>query len=222
MNSIISNNELVSLVTKQLNNFFNHINSTIIELNIEKSLDRTVKALSALENKHYYINNEFFFNPYHSGQYAVFLYYLSNTIYRSGMTEDTMADKVYYLNKIMNSVDWYYEISLPSIFAVEHPLGSVLGRANYSNRLFIYQNVTVGGGGLDKLFYPTIGENVVLYSNATVLGKAVIGDNVIISSGCYIKDEVIPSCSIVFGKSPNLIIKQKDLEFMKSKLPPWR
>lgn len=217
----ISKNEIIKLITKQLNNFFYDIEQNVVDNNIDTALLRTERCLSAMENKYYICDKVFKFNPYHSGQYSIFLYYLANTIYRSGITSD-MPDKIYYLNKIMNSVDWYYELMLPDIFGVEHPIGSVLGRAKYSNKLFIYQGVTVGGAGTGKKGYPTIGENVLLYSNTTILGASFIGNNVIVSSGCYIKDEVIPSCSLVFGQSPNLTISQKSLDYMKEMLPLWR
>ena len=82
-----------------------------------------------------------------------------------------------------------------------------MGRANYSNKFFFYQGCTVGG---NKGKYPSIGENVIMYANATMIGETKIGNNVIISTGAIIKDEYIPSNSIVFGQSPNLIIKQKN------------
>ena len=56
-----------------------------------------------------------------------------------------MSDLIYYLNKILHSIDCYFEIKLPTKFGVEHPLGSVLGRASYSEGLFIYQGCTIGG-----------------------------------------------------------------------------
>ena len=74
------------------------------------------------------------FNPYHSVQYMIFLYYLSHEIYVN--TQNTiLCDKIYYLNKIMNSVDLFYAIELPQKFGAEHPLGSVMGRAKYGDGL---------------------------------------------------------------------------------------
>ncbi len=40
-----------------------------------------------------------------------------------------------------------------------------------------------------------------------------IGDNVFISAGAFVKDQDIPNNTIVFGKSPNLILKQKPSEY---------
>lgn len=153
-------------------------------------------------------------SPYNTGQWAVFLYYLSHEVYIDGKLE--LADQIYYLNKIMNSVDWYSAIELPEHFFVEHPVGSILGRAKYSDYLFVYQGVTIGGNrSNDKLYYPIIGGHVLLYANTTIIGKAEIGNYVICSANTYIKDEIIPDYSIVFGQSPNLIIKTKNEQEIK-------
>lgn len=99
----------------------------------------------------------------------------------------------------------------------EHPLGSVLGRAKYSDYLMIYQGTTIGGNRKNgELFYPTLGKNVLMYSNSTVLGDSHIGNNVIISAETYIINEDIPDNCIVFGKTPNIQIKRKSEDEIKN------
>lgn len=209
MNIEININELINHVNRQLTNMLGCCDD--IAPYLVTSLSRVKKCFEVTKNKYYHDEmGRVYFSPYHSGQYSIFLYYLANTIHRAG-SNASLATKVYYLNKIMNSVDWYYEIELPKYWGVEHPLGSVLGRAKYGNGFFTYQGCTVGG---NKGKYPTMGENVILYSNVTVLGDTKIGDNVVVSTGSTIKDENIPSNSLVFGKSPKLIIKQKDKKYM--------
>ena len=50
-----------------------------------------------------------------------FLYFFANTI-----SQDTdnrlLADKLYYLNKIMNGCDLYHEVNLPHYFTLDHPV----------------------------------------------------------------------------------------------------
>ena len=109
----------------------------------------------------------------------------------------------------MHSVDLFYAIDLPSVWSAEHPLGSVMGRAKYSNGFFFYQGCTVGGTR-DKqglLYYPELEENVRMYANSSILGKCHIGRNVQIGAGALVKNQDVPADSIVFGQSPNLIIK---------------
>ena len=109
-------------------------------------------------------------------------------------------------------MDWFYEIELPTYWGVEHPVGSVLGRAKYNDGLYIYQGCTVGG---NNKRYPSLGHNVIMYSNATILGNCNIGNNVILSTGTIIKEENIPDNCIVFGKSPNLVVKEKPYGYIE-------
>ena len=84
-----------------------------------------------------------------------------------------------------------------------------MGRAKYSNGFFFYQGCTVGGttdkNGNDC--YPVIEENVRMYANSSILGRCHVGRNVQIGAGALVKNQNIPADCIVFGQSPNLIIK---------------
>ena len=108
---------------------------------------------------------------------------------------------MYYLNRTLNSIDLYYEVELPLVFFLDHPLGSILGRAQYGEYFSFGQAVTVGN---NKGIYPTFGEYVKLHAGSIVIGDTAIGKNVIVSANTVIKDSTIPDSSIVFGQSPNL------------------
>lgn len=134
------------------------------------------------------------------------------TIYQilwGGGTNQELADKLYYLNKIMHSVDWYWAIELPDHFYAEHPLGSVLGRAQYGDYLILYQGTTVGGNrNKNGINYPKMGDYIILYANSTIIGNCQVGRKVVFSANSYVKDEIIPDYCIVSGSSPNLIIRR--------------
>lgn len=155
-------------------------------------------------NKYYHRGGEAYFNPFHSGQYTVCLYFYSRLVFLSG--NSILADKIYYLNKIMNSCDLFYEVELPDYFTLDHPHGTVMGRAKYSDGLSFAQYSTVGN---NKGIYPVIGKNCRMCMNSAIIGNCHIGDNVTIGAGALVKDTDIPSNSLVFGQSPNLIIKKK-------------
>lgn len=123
----------------------------------------------------------------------------------------------------MHSVEWFYAVELPEYFGAEHPLGSVLGKAVYGNYFFTYQGVTVGGNRKgEKIYYPVIGDHVTMFSDSKIIGKAHIGDNIIIAANAYIKDTNIPSNSIVFGQWPNLIIKHADDKAKRLSASIWK
>lgn len=64
-----------------------------------------------------------------------------------------------------------------------HPVGIVIGEGvKIGDNCVIYQNVTLGRKNRDIADYPTIGNDVIIYCNSTVIGNVKIGDNSII--GC--------------------------------------
>ena len=56
---------------------------------------------------------------------------------------------------------------------------------------------------------------MILFANSTVLGDTHIGNNVVVSANTYLINEVIPDNCVVFGKSPDIVIKQKTEEEIK-------
>lgn len=180
---------------------------------ISLAVERTYICLSHSMNKYAVskkMEDEIPFSVFNTVHYCIFLYQISRVAFEIDGNGQN-AEKFYYLNKIMHTIDIFYEVELPKIWNAEHPIGSVMGRAKYSDYFFFYQGCTVGG---NKGEYPTIGEKVIMCSDSKILGKAEIGDNVVISANTYIKDEVIPTNCMVFGQSPNLVIKMKAKEEM--------
>ena len=218
-----SDKELCELVNKQLQNFWPVDCFMDLRDVLPRVLDRMKKSFEQSCNKYIHKQDSVVFCVSHSVSYAIFLYLISNELYKCG--KETKASHVYYLNKIMHSVDWFYAIELPKVFMAEHPLGTVLGRAVYNDYFMIYQGCTVGGnrGKEGGLFYPSIGHHVTMFSNSTVLGNSHIGNYVVTSAGSYIKDTDIPDNSIVFGRSPELNIKRKTTEEIKRFFTPiWK
>lgn len=214
--------EILSQLRLQMYNNFVNVNFQPIENCYEQAYERCKESLSALKDKYLNPDGTPNFLIYHSGCWALYLYYLANTIQKHG--GGVCAEQVYYLNKILHSVDWYCDIELPKHFMAEHPVGSVLGRAKYGDYLYIYQGVTIGGNiRLDtgKIEYPIIEDNVLMYSNAKILGGAHIGKNVILSANSCVINENIPDESIVFGVSPDLVIKNKPREIRISTKLNW-
>lgn len=200
--------EILQIMISQLRNNFALTNeeAEIISRQqfYKKSDNLATKCFAADfgENTLSYYKKEVGWNPFNSVMYTNYLYQLSHLLYNEEYTQ--IADKVYYLNKMLNSVDLFYAIELPKHWGCEHPLGSVMGRAKYGDYFFFYQGCTIGGNHEN---YPILGNHVTMYSNSKVLGKSHIGDNVIIGANTYIKDTDIPDNSMVFGQFPNIIIK---------------
>jgi serine O-acetyltransferase len=209
----ISTKELVDLTSNQLRGLFGLGREETVELTdaVHQILEQVEYCFSYNRNKYYHENDVVVFNPFHSGQFTIYLYFLSRHLFCKGANR-LLADKVYYLNKALNCVDIYYEVELPAVFGLDHPVGSVIGRGKYSNFFYFTQNCTVGN---NHDIYPVFGENVTLLAGAMVVGNSHIGNNCIISANTCIKDQDVPDDSLVFGQSPDLIIHKKDESYFQ-------
>lgn len=200
---------LIGLVQLQIKNIFAGTakDKETISQHFQRALIRTQHCFSATPDDIYYkIAGELTFNPFHTGQYSIFLYFLANEIWSVAPAEKITADKLYYLNKTLNGLDLFYEVRMPDVFFLDHPVGSVIGKAEFGEGFSFSQNCTVGN---NHGFYPRIGKNVVMHSGSKIVGDCIVGDNVVVSANCYIKDQNVPSNSLVFGSSPKLIIKKR-------------
>jgi len=203
----ISTSDLSKYVNKQVENLFpdNISIQKAIDGCLKKTLERLEYCFSKIANKYYFINGQVVFDYLHTDQYAAFLYFLANTIWESSC-DSTAANKVYALNKALHGIDVFYEVRLPDIFFFSHPVGTVLGRAMYSDYLIISQGVTVGGN--KDLIYPEIGEGIYLYGQSAIIGKSKTGKNNLISIGTIVREETTPDNAIIYNHSGEVKFKQ--------------
>ena len=206
--------ELSALVIMQLRNWYAISEKESISINniLDSVLEKIDFCFSKIANKYYYSLEQggAILNPLHNGQYTFFLYSLSRQLFLQG--ETTLCDKIYNLIKIFSSCDLFYQVKMPDVFFFDHPMGSVMGRAEYSDYFSFSQGCTVGN---NKGVYPKFGNHVHMLSNSKIIGNCNIGDYVIVSANSYLKDIDIQSYSLVFGSSPNITIKSINHEQYK-------
>ncbi|NDY70477.1 transferase [Desulfobacter hydrogenophilus] len=208
----LNEKELTDLMVKQLRALLCFNESTeLMDLKkaIQLAIDKIAYLIPRCKNKYYFKNGAPYFTPFHSGQNTIFCYFVSHILYVN-LGNENLAERIFYLNKILNGINIYYTTKLPDIFYLDHAVGTVIGKADFSDYFQFRQNVTVGNN-FNK--YPRFGRNVHLWSGATVIGDCNIGNNVIISARTYLKDQDIPDNSIVFGKYPEITIKGKDEDY---------
>ena len=142
------------------------------------------------------------FHYLHSSQYAIFLYFLANSIWRRE-GPDRVCTKLFFLNKALNGIDCFYEIALPKIFFIGHSVGIVLAKATYGEYLVLYQNCTVGK---NHGIAPTIGKGVILYPHTAIIGNSAIGDGSVISQGVSVINRDTPGDCLVFQQAAGELI----------------
>jgi serine O-acetyltransferase len=167
---------------------------------VELALGRVEHCFSRVRLKGFFADGQARFSHWHCDQYAIFLYYLANTAFRE-KPGHPIADKAYALNKALHALDAFYEVELPDVFAVQHPVGTVLGRASYSDYFICYHNCTVGANlGND---YPSFGRGIVMYGGSRVIGKTAVGDNTFVSTGAIVIDGgALAADSVLHGIYP--------------------
>lgn len=114
---------------------------------------------------------------------ALAMYRRSRELYLVGRLEE--AEIVYRSLRRDHCVELYFEVALPSLMRLVHPLGSVLGRAQYADGLVVYQGVSVGSTVDGER--PTFTGPCVLFPGSGVIGNVTVGKNVWLSAGVIIQ-----------------------------------
>lgn len=94
---------------------------------------------------------------------------------------------------------------------IDHGMAVVIGEtAEIGDNCHMYHNITLGGTGneKEKKRHPTIGNNVIIGTGATILGPVTIGDNAKIGAGAIVLNNV-PKNATVVGL-PAKVIKIND------------
>jgi serine O-acetyltransferase len=91
-------------------------------------------------------------------------------------------------------------------FAIDHGTGVVIGETSViGDRVKVYQGVTLGALAVGKHLankkrHPTIGDEVVIYANATILGgSTIVGDGSIIGGNVWLTHSVPPHSVVQFS-----------------------
>ena len=126
------------------------------------------------------------------------------------------------MNEVIHAkagIDIHPGATIGKSFFIDHGTGVVIGETTViGDNVKLYQGVTLGAlsfpkNGCGSLLrdikrHPTVGNNVTIYANATILGDINIGDNSTISSNAWIKEDIPPNSRVITAP-PEITIKQK-------------
>lgn len=168
-----------------------------------RAIERLEHCFAAVDNRYFFDGEAAVFSHLHGDQYAMWLYLLANELYRQG-GDAAVCSKLFLLNKALHGCDLFYEVELPSIFLLVHPLGTVLGRGTYSDYFVAYQRVGVGS---NRDVYPTFGTHVTLRPGAAVLGNSHIGDRCQIATEALVLDSDVAAATTYIGGPKTAVLK---------------
>ena len=108
-------------------------------------------------------------------------------------------------------IDIHPGASIGEYFTIDHGTGVVIGEtAIIGNNVKMYQGVTLGARsfpsdeygnpikGIDR--HPCIGNNVIIYSNTTILGRITVGDGAVIGGNMWIDTDVPAGAKLAQNK----------------------
>ncbi|MDR0676610.1 MAG: serine O-acetyltransferase, partial [Elusimicrobiota bacterium] len=139
--------------------------------NILEEIDNIFRKDPAVKTK----LEVFFCSP---GLHAIFFHRASHYLYKK---------KFYFLARIFSNIIRFFtgiEIHPGAVIGkkvfIDHGMGVVIGEtAIIGDECLLYKGVVLGGTCSEKIKrHPTLGKNVVIGTNATLLGNIEIGDNV--------------------------------------------
>ena len=104
-------------------------------------------------------------------------------------------------------IDIHPGATIGNYFTIDHGTGVVIGEtAIIGNNVKMYQGVTLGAKsfpldadgnpikGIPR--HPRIGNNVIIYSNSTILGTITVGDGAVIGGNLWVDTDVAPGSKL--------------------------
>jgi serine O-acetyltransferase len=108
-------------------------------------------------------------------------------------------------------IDIHPGATIGEYFTIDHGTGVVIGETSIiGNNVKLYQGVTLGAKsfpldadgnpikGIDR--HPKIGNNVIIYSNSTILGNIKVGDGAVIGGNIWVDADVPEGAKLVQKK----------------------
>jgi serine O-acetyltransferase len=108
-------------------------------------------------------------------------------------------------------IDIHPGATIGEYFTIDHGTGVVIGEtARIGKNVKMFQGVTLGAKsfpldengnpikGIDR--HPKIGNNVIIYSNSTILGNITVGDGAVIGGNIWVDQDVAPGAKLVQKK----------------------
>jgi len=156
------------------------------------------------------------------GLHAILSHRLAHALWRRRFF--WLARWISHLSRFLTGIEIHPGATIGRRFFIDHGMGVVIGEtAEVGDDVLMYKGAVLGGTSLNKgKRHPTIGNGVVIGSNAVVLGPITIGDNTKIGSGAVVVKPV-PADSTAVGvparvvrgphveKAPSLLLQHGQL-----------
>ena len=146
------------------------------------------------------------------GFYATVVYRLTNQLWKQDVAFLPRFFSEYAHSK--TGIDIHPAAEIGEHFCIDHGTGIVIGETCIiGDNVKLYQGVTLGALSVDKSMantkrHPTVEDNVIIYSGATILGgETIIGNHSIIGGNVWLTKS-IPPYSTVYHRPDIEVVEQ--------------
>jgi len=131
------------------------------------------------------------------GLHALWLHRVSHGLWQR--SHPTLSRLLSHLGRFLTGVEIHPGAQIGRRFFIDHGAGVVIGEtAEIGDDVLIYKGVVLGGTTSERVKrHPTIGSDVVIGSNAVVLGNITIGDGAKVGSGSVVVEPVPAGATVV-------------------------
>ncbi len=149
------------------------------------------------------------------GFFAICFYRLAHSLYEFNVPLLPRILTEYAHSK--TGIDIHPAAEIDEYFYIDHGTGIVIGEScKIGKHVKLYQGVTLGALSVDKSMaftkrHPTVEDNVVIYSGATILGgETTIGKNSIIGGNVWLTKSVLPDSTVFHKQAITVFTKKQD------------
>lgn len=131
------------------------------------------------------------------GLHAVWSHQVAHELWKHG--HKFSARLLAHSTRMLTGIEIHPGATLGREVFIDHGMGVVIGEtAKVGDRCIIYKGVVLGGTSLErKIRHPQVGDDVVIGSNACLLGNIEIGDGAKVGSGSVVVHSVPSFCTVV-------------------------
>ncbi len=181
------------------------------------ALERLETSLSTVTLPGYHnAAGETTFSHMHADQYAQLLYFFGNSLWKRSQNRP-VCDKLLAMNRALFSLFISYKCGMPDHFVLGHPLGTILGNADYGDYLVVFQGVTVNTETDENgQAAPHLGKGLFLGAHAKIIGRQTVGDRVSIGVGAMLFEQDVPDDHVVLSEDGRAVIRPRRRELCKA------